>query len=114
MGVNFSTDSEFIKKLSTVVEANLADENFGVKELAQKIRMSRTQLHRKIKSINNQSVSQFIREIRLNKAKEMLQQELGTVSEIAYKVGFRTPVYFTQTFTATVGVAPSQFRNEKE
>ncbi len=106
MSLSFSSDSEFIEKLSKVVEANLADESFGVKQLAQKIRMSRTQLHRKIKSINNQSVSQFLREQRLNKAKEMLQQDLGTVSEIGYKVGFGSPSYFIKCFHDYFGYPP--------
>jgi len=106
MNVNLSSDSEFLNKLSRVVEANLADENFGVKELAQKTRLSRTQLHRKLKSINNQSVSQFIREVRLNKAKEMLQQDIGTVSEIAYKVGFGSPSYFIKCFHEFFGYPP--------
>ncbi|WP_340114001.1 helix-turn-helix domain-containing protein [Maribellus mangrovi] len=106
MSLSFSSDSEFIKKLSRVVEENLADENFGVKELAQKTKLSRTQLHRKLKSINNQSVSQFIREIRLNKAKELLQQELGTVSEIAYQVGFGSPSYFIKCFKEYFGYPP--------
>jgi len=106
MNVSLSSDSEFITKLSKVVEANLADENFGVKELARKTKISRTQLHRKIKSINNQSVSQFIREIRLNRAKELLQQDLGTVSEIAYKVGFGSPSYFIKCFHEYFGYPP--------
>ena len=106
MSISHSSDLEFIQKLSKVVEANLADENFGVKELAQKTRLSRTQLHRKLKSINNQSVSQFIREIRLNRAKEMLQEDEGTVSEIAYKVGFGSPSYFIKCFKEYFGYPP--------
>ncbi len=106
MNVSNSSGSEFILKLSKIVEANLADENFGLKELARKTRISRTQLHRKLKSINNQSVSQFIREIRLNKAKEMLQQDLGTVSEIAYKVGFGSLSYFIKCFHEYFGYPP--------
>ena len=106
MNIQHSPDSEFIHKLSKVVEANLADEHFGVKELAQKTKLSRTQLHRKLKSINNQSVSQFIREVRLNKAKEMLQQDMGTVSEIAYKVGFGSPSYFIKCFHEFFGFPP--------
>ena len=106
MNDNLSTDSEFINKLNKVVEANLADENFGVRELAKKIRISRVHLHRKLRSINKQSVSQFIREIRLNKAKEMLQQDLGTVSEIAYKVGFGSPSYFIKCFHEYFGYPP--------
>lgn len=103
---DLSSDLEFLDKLGKIVEINLADENFGVKELARKTRISRSQLHRRLKAASNQSVSQFIREIRLNKAKEMLQQELGTVSEIAYKVGFGSPSYFIKCFHDHFGYPP--------
>jgi len=109
MSLYHTTDTVFIKKLTKVVEANLANENFGVKELAEKARMSRSQIHRRLKSINNQSVSQFIREIRLNKAKEMLQDDLGTVAEIAYKVGFGSPTYFIKSFHDYFGYPPGEF-----
>ncbi|TRZ41828.1 helix-turn-helix domain-containing protein [Robertkochia solimangrovi] len=106
--MNFSSlnDTEFIERLSKVVEANLADENFGVNELATCIKLSRTQLHRKLKAIRNQSASHFIREIRLIKAREMLQDNVGTVSEIAYKVGFGSPSYFIKCFHDFYGCSP--------
>ncbi len=106
---NLSSNAKLVSRLIRAVEANLADENFGVKELAAKIKISRTQLHRLIKSATNQSASQFIREIRLNKAKEMLQQDLGTVSEIAYKVGFGSPSYFIKCFHDYFGYPPGAF-----
>ena len=109
MTLNHTTDIVFIKKLTKVVEANLANENFGVKELAEKVRMSRSQIHRRLKSISNQSVSQFIREIRLNKAREMLQDDLGTVAEIAYKVGFGSPTYFIKSFHDYFGYPPGEY-----
>jgi TolB-like protein/AraC-like DNA-binding protein len=110
MTLNHSTDIVFIKKLTKIVEANLADETFGVKELAEKVRMSRSQIHRRLKSINNKSVSQFIREIRLNKAKEMLQNDLGTAAEIAYKVGFNSPTYFNTCFHEYFGYPPGEYK----
>ena len=109
MTINNSTDSVFIKKLTNIVEANLSDENFGVKELSEKSRMNRSQIHRRLKSINNQSVSQFIREIRLKKALEMLKQDAGTVSEIAYKVGFGSSTYFIKCFHDSFGYPPGEF-----
>jgi AraC-like DNA-binding protein len=61
---------EFIQKLTNIVEANLANENFGPEELAREAGMSHSNLYRKLKSISNQNASQFIREIRLKKAKK--------------------------------------------
>lgn len=106
MNLNLKSNNDFIEKLGKVVEDNLSDEKFGVRELAKEVRLSRTQLHRRLKSINNQSVSQFIRHIRLNKAKELLQEGYGTVSEIAYKVGFGSPSYFIKCFHGYFGYSP--------
>ena len=72
--------------------------------------MSRSQLHRKLKALTGQSASVFIRTIRLEKAKELLRNTDLNISEVAYEVGFRTALYFTQTFTEEMGVAPSVFR----
>lgn len=108
MSVNSRNDQTFLNRLTEIVEANLKDEQFGVNELSDKIRMSRSQIHRKLKSISNQSVSQFIREIRLKKAKEMLEQNNETVSEIAYLVGFGSPSYFIKCFKEYFGYSPGE------
>ena len=79
---------EFIQKLTNLVEANLANENFGPEELTREAGMSHSTFNRKVKSVLNQSASQFIREARLKKAKELLRNEDATVAEIAYRVGF--------------------------
>ena len=110
MNIFHSTDQEFIEKLTRVVEVNLEDEKFGVKELAEKTRMSRAQIHRRLKSINNQSISQFIREIRLNNALELLKQDFGTIAEIAYNVGFGSPTYFIKCFHDYFGYPPGEYK----
>ncbi len=105
-----SLNQMFIKKLTDVVIANLSDENFSVDRLAVESRMSRSVIHRKLKKIKNQNVSQFIREIRLQKAMEMLRQNLGTASEVAYKVGFRSPTYFNTCFHEYYGFPPGEVK----
>jgi len=100
---------QFLKKLSGIIETNLKNEQFGVSELAREMGMSRSHIHRKLKSITNQSVSQFIREIRLEKAKDLLEQEKYTVSEIAYDVGFNSPSYFIKCFHDKFGFAPGEY-----
>ena len=109
MPVSSHGDQNFIKRLTAIVEANLNDEKFGVNELAEKTGLSRSQIHRKLKSICNKSVSQFIREIRLEKAKEFLKDETLTSSEIAYKVGFGSPSYFIKSFHDYFGYPPGEF-----
>jgi TolB-like protein len=105
-----SSDQQFIDKLTDVVLANLSRENFDVEELAREARMSRSSIHRKLKHLKRQNASQFIREIRLQKAMEMLQLGLGTASEIAYKVGFGSPAYFTKCFHEYFGYPPGEAR----
>ena len=104
---------EFLYKLTELVEANLANEHFGIEELAREMGMSHSSIHRKLRSASNQNISQFIREIRLKKAKELLLNEDLTAAEIAYRVGFGSPTYFNKCFHATFGVSPGEFRNRE-
>lgn len=96
-----------IKKLEREVNANLHNEQFGVEDLAEKIGMSRSNLHRKLQQATGQSVSQFIREYRLHRALECLENHDKTISEVAHEVGFGSPSYFTSCFTEYFGYAPS-------
>jgi AraC-like DNA-binding protein len=89
-----ATELILIRKLNGIVMANLANENFGAKELARESGMSLYRLNRKLRSINGKTSNQFIREIRLQKAYKFLQNESYAVSEVAYKTGFSSPSYF--------------------
>ncbi len=102
---------EFIHKLTSLVEANLANEKFGPDELVKEAGMSRSNLNRKLRSISNQNISQFIREIRLKKGKELLLNGDLTIAEISYRVGFGSPTYFNNCFHEYFGVAPGELRN---
>jgi TolB-like protein/AraC-like DNA-binding protein/Tfp pilus assembly protein PilF len=105
---------EFIQKLTNLVEANLANESFGPEELAKEAGMSHSNLNRKLKAITIQNSSQFIREIRVKKARELLINEDLTVAEISYRVGFGSPTYFNNCFHEYFGVAPGEMRNHKQ
>jgi TolB-like protein/AraC-like DNA-binding protein len=100
---------DFISRLREIVEANFHNEQFGVNELAAKTGLSRSYIHRRLKTISNKSVSQFIREVRLEKAKEFLEEGNLTVSEIAYKVGFGSPSYFIKSFHDYFGYPPGEY-----
>jgi len=113
VNANYREDEAFINRLTAIVEASLNDEQFGVNQLALKMGLSRSQIHRKLKSICNKSVSQFIREARLKKSKEFLEQGNLTVSEIAYKVGFGSPSYFINNFHEYFGYPPGKFKNKE-
>lgn len=108
MPANSTTEEQFLKKLTELTEANLTNEQFGVSELAREMNMSRSNLHRKVISITKTSVSQFIRQHRLKRAMEMLQQTALTVSEVAYQVGFGSVTYFTKCFHDYYGFPPGE------
>lgn len=101
-------DEAFIRKLTEIVEDNLTNEQFGVETLARVAGMSRSHIHRKLQELTGQSTSQFIREIRLEHAMELLKNQVGTVSEIAYRVGFGSPTYFSRCFHEYYGFPPGE------
>lgn len=101
----------FIQKLTQIVLENLNNEQFGVAELSNLAGISRSHLHRKIHLLKNQSVSQFIREIRLREACKLLKYENLTASEVAYRVGFSNPSYFSKVFSESYGISPGAAKN---
>lgn len=105
----FSMDEKFLKKAQSVVEANLSDPEFGVDRFASDMALSRVQLHRKLKALVDQPVTEFIRTIRLNYAVALLQKRTGNISEIAYDAGFNSPAYFTISFKKKYGISPSDY-----
>lgn len=103
-------DQAFITKLNDLIEANLTDESFGLNKLIKASGVSRTQLFRKLKSITGMSASEFIRDYRLRKAYQLLNQEELTVSEVIYATGFNSRSYFYDSFKKKFGVAPTQLK----
>lgn len=111
IGINHRRLS-FLGKADRAILEHLEEEDFSVNRLANAICLSRSQVHRKIKAITGLSTSIYIRMIRLQKAKELLTVEELTISEIAYQVGFKSPVYFSQIFKKTFGKSPTESRNK--
>ena len=75
--------------------------------MAFELKLSESQTYRKVKSISGKSTALFIRSIKLQKAKELLQTSNKTVSEIAYAVGFNDPSWFSRAFKEEFGYVPS-------
>ena len=109
-----SSNEALIEKLRTEVEDNLKNEQFGVEELAERVGMSRSNLHRKLQEATGQSISQFIREYRLERAREILLNEDITASETAYRVGFGSATYFSKSFTDYYGYPPGEAIKKEE
>jgi TolB-like protein/AraC-like DNA-binding protein/tetratricopeptide (TPR) repeat protein len=75
--------------------------------------MSRIQLYRKLHRLTGKNVSQYIREVRLEKAMELLRQDVASVAEIAYQVGFGSPAYFNRCFHVFYGLTPGEVIRNK-
>ena len=101
-------DKDFIEKLKEIVLSNLSDENFGVEELVAKSGLSSSIVRHRIKIITQKTISQFINEVRLNKALEILRNDSLTASEVAYQVGFSSPAYFNNCFHDYYGYPPGE------
>ncbi len=103
-----SLDDQFLQSVIQAIKENLDNELLSVEDLARTVGFSRSQLHRKLKALTNKSANQMITEIRLNEARRMLEKRAGTVSEIAYSVGYTNMSYFTKSFKERFGVLPSK------
>ncbi|HYX07612.1 MAG TPA: helix-turn-helix domain-containing protein [Bacteroidales bacterium] len=101
-------DSDFINKITAIIEENISNEYFGVSELARLSGMSRSSLLRKIRSQADMSASQFIRNVRLKYAMELLNQQSLNVSEVSYRVGFSSTSYFIKCFREYYGYPPGE------
>src|SRR5512140_953593 len=110
MSEPLSTDQFFIRKLTDIILANLSNENFGVKELVHESGMSLYSLTRRLYSIKRKRINQFIREVRLEKAMEMLQNRSLTGAEVAYRTGFGSPAYFNKCFHEYFGKTPGEIK----
>lgn len=108
--------NDFLNKLTQIIGDNISNEQFGVSELAQEVGMSRSNLLRKVKKLTNLSASQFIRNVRLERAMEMLKQTSLNVSEISFEVGFSSTSYFIKCFREYYGYPPGEAgkRDESE
>lgn len=100
--------SNFIEQAEALILENLANEQFGVSELAEATNMSRSNLLRKIKKQTKLSASQFIRQVRLKEAMDLLKEGSSTVSEISYQVGFGSTSYFIKCFREHYGYPPGE------
>ena len=100
-------EEQFMCKVLEVIENHLSEEEFSIEQFGQEVGMSRVQLHRKLKALSGKSASNYLRTVRLSKAKKMIEEQKGNISEIAYSVGFSSPQYFSRSFKEEFGFPPS-------
>ena len=106
----------FMERVMEIMEANYMNSEFGVQEFCDALGMSRTVVSKHLNSEVGIPAGQFIRNYRLNMAKELFSSKTGNrnITEIAYAVGFNDPKYFTRCFTKMFGVSPSSFDSKKQ
>ncbi len=107
-------DYNLIKRLQEFILNNISKPEISTTQLAYELNTSRTNLHRKLKSLLGMSTTEYIRKIRLEKAKEYLEKSDMTLTEICYDVGFNPGSYFSKCFKEMYGVNPSEYKRKWE
>ena len=107
-------DEVFIHKVKQIILEHIEDKKFGANELSSKIGLSSSQLLRRLKNTTGKTVSEFIRDLRLQEAVKLIKEDHFTASEISIQVGFSSPSYFNKCFHDHFGVTPGEYKNEFE
>jgi AraC-like DNA-binding protein len=106
-----SLDEQLVKNATCYVEDNLDNADISVETMAEALAMSRVHLYKKLTSLTDLTPSEFIRQIRLQHAEQLLRKSQLTVAEVAYRVGFNNPRYFSKYFKEMYGMMPSEYKN---
>ena len=106
-----SPDERFMIKVMKIIEQHISEEEFSIEEFVKELGIGRRQMHRKITALTGKSASRYIRSVRLARAKKMIEEKTGNISEIAYSVGFGSPAYFARCFREEYGHPPSDLVN---
>lgn len=103
-------DEAFLQKINAIILTHLDREDFDLCALGKALALSRTQLYRQVKSLTMYSPAQYIRRLRLLRAKEILKNSSTPVGEVGALVGYTDHSHFTRAFKHQFGVDPSHFR----
>jgi CheY-like chemotaxis protein len=106
-------EDAFVRRAREVVERHLTDYDFNVEQFCREMLLSHSQLHRKLDALTGMSAVQFIRSLRLRRAKELLQDPERSVTAVAFDSGFQDPAYFSRVFKQEFGVTPNEWRKAK-
>ncbi|HEY5917616.1 MAG TPA: response regulator, partial [Chryseolinea sp.] len=107
-----SSDARFLEKAISIVHEQIGNSEFDITQFSSSMNLSRTHLHKKLKVITDQSPSEFVRNLRLQRAAQLLAAGTDQVSVIAFDTGFNNLSYFTRMFRAKYGVSPTEFKRQ--
>ncbi len=109
-----SVDEKLVKDVTSFVEKNITRSDLTVEMMSDYIGISRVNLYKRLLSITGNTPKEFIRSIRLRYAEQLLRDGQFNVSEVAYKVGFNNPKYFSKYFVEMYGTTPSQYKRNNQ
>ena len=112
LSILYPREAAFLQKINAVIIANMENELFDASALSREMNMSRTSLFRRLKPLIQQPPATYIKTIRLQKAKELLETTDITVGDAAFKTGFQTQSHFSKAFTEMFGFLPSAIRRK--
>ena len=98
-----------MKKAVSYITKNISYPSISVQQLSTHLGLSRVHFYRKIKALTNQTAVEFIRNVKLKRAADLLKQDKLSVKEIQHMVGFEDPDYFRECFKNQFGVTPSEY-----
>ena len=107
-----STDEKLLQKALKIVEENLANDQFDIHMFCSELGVSRTLLFTKVKAWTNRTPNEFIQELRLKKAAQLLEEGKLNIAQVSYAVGFRNPKYFSKCFSKQFGKNPSAYSKQ--
>jgi signal transduction histidine kinase/CheY-like chemotaxis protein/ligand-binding sensor domain-containing protein len=105
-------DKDFVIKLEKVIMERISDPDFDVLYICDKMNLGRTNLYQKVKTVTDITLGDFIKNVRLKKAVEIMLSKDVSIAEVAYMVGMSSPSYFTKTFKKRFGKTPTEFIEE--
>lgn len=106
-------DEQFMNDITRIIEENYTDPSFNVEKLVEKSTVGRTVMYNKLKGLTGSSPVEFLREMRLRNASNLLIDSGYNVSEVGYMSGFNDIKYFSKCFKAHFGITPSEYKNRK-
>ena len=107
-------DEQFMKKVMAYMEEQMDNAELTIDEFAEQLMLSRTIFYRKLKSIVGLTPVDFIREIRIKRAVQLIDSDEYNFSQVAYMTGFNDPKYFSKCFKKVIGITPSEYKERKK
>ena len=106
-------DVSFLDQLFVFLDESWSDTDLNMNDFSKALGLSKSQVYRKILALTGKSPNYFLRDYRLQKAVELMNNRIGNISEIAFESGFNSPAYFSKCFSEAYGVLPSSYAKQQ-